>query len=91
MPQELSGFYPLPSSVSNASSTDSTTSPVVLSAPPAWSDLFIANKEVRAFGLAGKQPSLLYAFPTQNVLVITSSQASAAEIFNRLAARQFVR
>ncbi len=81
---------PTIASTTTATSSTPKNTPVILSLPPAWSDVFIANKDTRALGIPGQKPLLLYAFPTQNVLVITTSQEAAIEIFDRLVARQFV-
>ncbi len=70
-----------------ASSTSSTT--VTLATPPSFSDTFIDNKNVRVLGIPGQKPLLLYSFPEQNVLVITTSTAAMKEIFNRLVSYQF--
>ena len=50
---------------------------------------FIDNKNVRVLGIPGQKPLLLYSFPEQNVLVITTSTAAMKEIFNRLVSYQF--
>jgi len=80
-----------PSSAATMSTTTASSTPVVLSLPPSWGDVYIDNKDVRAWGVPGQKPLLMYAFPMQNILVITTSQEAAIAIFNRLVARQFVR
>lgn len=77
---------------STIASTTSTTSPqtVTLSLSPTFTDMFISNKNVRVLAIPGQKPLLLYSFPQQNVLVITTSAAAMNEIFNRLVSRQFV-
>lgn len=79
------------STASTSNTTPTASSTVITLSPPAtFSDIFIDNKNVRALAVPGQKPFLLYSFPEQNVLVITTSDAAMNEIFNRLISHQFI-
>ena len=78
MAKELTPFFPN-APVSVASPDGSTTG-------SSFSDIVIKNYDVRMLADSSGNPAILYSFPTQNWLVITSSPYTFIEVLGRLQA-----
>ncbi len=79
-----------PQSQNTSSTTGAQTTPIILSVPPTFSDTFVNNKNVRMLAVPNQKPLILYSFPQQNVLVITTSKMAMSEIFNRLVTQALI-
>ena len=87
MPRDLAPLFPppAPAATSAATSAATTTNALPVNAPLSFRDEVVANHDVRVYGDAAGDSTLLYGYWDPSTLVIARDAAAFTELVNRLA------